>query len=208
MLIAYATAKVACKTQGWSFGNVGVPLGLGDMSEANGAIPGTSVGAPGHPDGTHVNGRDIDLGYYQAGTPDNRLRPICDHELGGEDQYHCVAPPDTLDPWRSALFLGFVFEHPRTRVVGVDGKAGPILNTAIERLCADGWLSSDACSRVSLAFEETDMGYGWYQFHHHHMHVSFNGTSSKPVDELRSGAMECMVPGCQPHPPTRTLKQP
>ena len=48
MLVKYAAAMTACQSEGWSFGNGG-PLGLGDMSEADGAIPGTSVGSPGHP---------------------------------------------------------------------------------------------------------------------------------------------------------------
>ena len=39
ILIKYATAKVACKTANWDYGNKGVPLGLGDMSEQDGAIP-------------------------------------------------------------------------------------------------------------------------------------------------------------------------
>lgn len=26
-------------------------------------------------------------------------------------------------------------------------------------------------------YEPVDQGYGWYLFHHHHFHVSFNGTS-------------------------------
>ena len=51
----------------WTFSN-GAELGLGDMSEANGAIPGASQGSPGHPEGTHVNGHDMDIGYYQLGT--------------------------------------------------------------------------------------------------------------------------------------------
>jgi hypothetical protein len=48
MLVAYATSKVACKAAAWTGGNGGA-LGLGDMSEASGAIPGASIGQPGHP---------------------------------------------------------------------------------------------------------------------------------------------------------------
>src|SRR5687768_10297236 len=51
MLVSYATSKTACKSAAWTAGNGGA-LGLGDMSEANGAIPGTAVGSPGHPQGT------------------------------------------------------------------------------------------------------------------------------------------------------------
>src|SRR5262245_9497115 len=48
LLVKYATAKVACKTAEWDYGNM-APLGLGDMSEAGGAIPGTSFGVLRHP---------------------------------------------------------------------------------------------------------------------------------------------------------------
>jgi hypothetical protein len=48
LLVKYATAKVACKTADWGYGNR-APLGLGDMSEAGGAIPGTSFGVLRHP---------------------------------------------------------------------------------------------------------------------------------------------------------------
>jgi hypothetical protein len=56
-LVKYAAAQVECLTRGWNFGN-GEPIGLGDMSEENGDIPGTSIGSPGRPSGTHVDGYD------------------------------------------------------------------------------------------------------------------------------------------------------
>jgi hypothetical protein len=172
-LIQYATAKVACLAPDWTSGH-GMPLGLGDMSEADGAIPGTSIGQLAHPPGSHVNGHDIDLAYYQRGTADNRLRPICAHHLSGQDAYRCVADPHLLDEWRSALFLGALLEHPDLRVVGIDGRAGPILGSALTALCDDGWVTPTACARAStrLAWETTNTGLGWYHFHHHHMHVS------------------------------------
>jgi len=195
MLIEHATAVVLCKTAGWDWdtGNGGAE-GLGDMSEADGSIPGTSIGQPGHPAGTHTNGFDIDLGYYQTGTANNRLRPVCEHTTNGVEQNHCTATPTSIDVWRHALFLGTIFESPRTRVVGVDGKAGPMLDAALTQLCQLGWLSQAACDNAVLAYETTDQGYGWYYFHHHHSHVSLEpwGTAA-PAD---AGALPCAVPGC------------
>ena len=75
LLVKWAAAYVACKADGWSTGHGG-PLGLGDMSEANGAIPGTSDGDPGHPPGTHIDGYDMDAAYFQVGTADNKLRAV------------------------------------------------------------------------------------------------------------------------------------
>lgn len=174
-LVSYATSKVACKAVGWA-GNGGA-LGLGDMSESNGAIPGTSINQPGHPAGTHTNGYDIDLAYYQTGTVDNKLRAICTHTSGGVDQYHCMADPTKLDHWRHALFLGAVFESTRTRVVGVDGKAGPILMSSLDYLCDNGWLSAAACNNIVLAYETTNQNQGWFHHHHHHAHISLKPAS-------------------------------
>ena len=41
-VVKYATAKVACKTAGWDYGNI-APLGLGDMSELGGRRPLTRI---------------------------------------------------------------------------------------------------------------------------------------------------------------------
>jgi len=196
MLIQYATAKVACYDASWTIGS-DAPLGLIDMSEQNGAIPGTSIGEPGHPEGTHTNGFDIDVAYYQVGTSDNRARPICDHYEGGTDAYHCTATPHLLDAWRSALFLGALFEHPHIRVVGCDGKAGPILDSAITILCRDGWITPFACGNRALTYEEVNEGRGWYYFHHHHMHVSLGLPDYRGVP---GGGAECLVPGCDRQP--------
>ncbi|MBX3273444.1 MAG: hypothetical protein KF729_24485 [Sandaracinaceae bacterium] len=173
MLVRYATAMVACQSTGWA-GNGG-DLGLGDMSEQNGAIPGTREGSPGHPAGTHVNGHDMDIAYYQTGTSDNRLRSVCPHTSGGRDQYHCVGEPNYLDPWRTALFLGHLHATPNLRVIGVDGRVGPLVESAMSQLCAGGWITGTACTRHSVTYETTDMGRGWFRFHHHHLHVSIRG---------------------------------
>lgn len=187
-LVSYATSLTACKTAAWTTGNGGA-LGLGDMSEANGAIPGTSINSPGHPAGTHTNGFDIDLGYYQTNTVDNRLRPICAHTTNGQEASHCTAQPDKLDVWRTAMFLGTVFESSRTRVIGVDGQAGPMLVSALDELCNTNWLSTTACNNIVLAYETTNGGQGWFYHHHHHAHISLKNATFLADDNF------CFEPG-------------
>ncbi len=201
LAIQYAAAFTACKSETWSFGNGG-PLGTIDMSEADGAIPGTSVGSPGHPEGTHTNGFDIDMAYYQVNSSDNRARPVCEHTEGGAEAYHCTAAPHLLDPWRTALFLGALAQHPALRVIGVDGQVGPLVEMALETLCQDGWLSGASCSQLPLAYEVEDQGYGWYYFHHHHFHVSFS-EPSYVSGGAKGGvfrASRCLIPGCDQRP--------
>jgi len=178
MLVKYAAAYVECYGKSWTPGN-GAPLGLGDMSEKSGAIPGTSIGSPGHPSGTHTDGSDMDIAYYQTSGTNNYLRPICPHTSGGVEQYHCTGEPTILDVKRTALFLGAFVTSSRTRIIGVDGKVGPLVSTAMTKLCEDGTLPKLACDRKSLiTWEATDTGRGWFQFHHHHLHVSVKKVSA------------------------------
>jgi len=192
MLVSWATAFVDCKAANWGGGN-GYPLGLGDMSEANGAIPGTSVNSPGHPPNTHTNGYDIDIAYYQSTGNDNYLKSICDHVISGVDQYHCVSSPDILDLWRSALFIGALQSSIRTRVIGVDGQAGALMSNALEVLCAEGWLEGLSCTNLKLAYEVVDEGLGWYKFHHHHLHLSLYGLGSAFMD---ASGEDCLRGDC------------
>jgi hypothetical protein len=188
MLIKYATAVVDCKAAGWTPGN-GKPLGLGDMSEADGRTPGSAAGNPGHPRGTHERGRDMDIAYYQTRGVDNHLRAVCPHHIAGRNVNHCTGQPTILDVRRSALFIGTLLTSDRTRVIGVDGRIEPLIAPAMRALCADGTLQQVACNRLSkLASETTNTGNGWYRHHHHHLHIAFKrigtaGTAPMAVDE-------------------------
>ncbi len=167
--VKHATALVGCV-----FPNT-PPLGLGDMSMQGGQTPAQN-GQLRHPQGTHVNGTDIDLAYYQTNTANNHLRAICEHYTNGQDQYHCVAQPTILEPKRTAFFLAAILASGRVRVIGVDGKVGPKLLTAMDELVRDGLISPTAQQRFksgTITWEETDTQRGWFLFHHHHAHISF-----------------------------------
>ena len=199
MLVKYAAAKTDCLAANWGFGLPGLPLGLGDMSEANGEIPGTREGRPGHPPGTHVNGFDMDIAYYQMMSPNNYLRSICEHYVNGRDQYHCVDEPDNFDVWRTALFLAALHDSPQLRIIGVDGRVGPLINAATEQLCDAGYLSGRVCAPASrlITYEETDMGQGWFRFHHHHFHMSLTSRARAGLAGLTSAASSrCLRSDC------------
>jgi len=195
-LVKYATARTYCESLTWPSNTVDPALGLGDMSEADGAIPGTREGNPGHPRGTHVDGRDMDIAYYQMDVDNNLLRPVCPHLSRGRDAYHCVDEPTSLDVRRTALFIGFLHHSNQLRVIGVDGQIGALVDETLDELCEDGLLSGPACSdrSRSLAYETRDTGRGWFHFHHHHLHLSITGRRSARA--LSSGRDECIIPGC------------
>lgn len=180
LIVKYATAKVARKTAEWDYGNM-APLGLGDMSEAGGATPGTSFGGLRHPLRTHENGTDIDTAYYQLYATDNLLRPVGVHYNGFFEANRLVEPPYALDVWRTALYIAYLSEHPGVRVIGVDGMIGPLLENAFDELVRLGWIDANLRNSIPLAFEAEDTGLGWYFTHHTHLHISM-----KPVSDLAS----------------------
>ena len=121
----------------------------------------------------------MDIGYYQSTGENNYLRAVCPHTSGGVEQYHCTGAPTILDVKRTALFLGAFLTSDRTRIIGVDGKVGPLVGPALLSLCEAGTLPKLACDRKSMiAWETTDTGRGWYKFHHHHFHVSLKKVSA------------------------------
>lgn len=168
--IKYAAASVDCV-----YPNTPA-LGLGDMSMQNGGTPADTSGRLRHPQNTHVNGNDVDIAYYQINQANNNLRAVCDHYTNGQDQYHCTKTPHILEPNRSAFFIAKLLESNAVRVIGVDGKIGPMISTAMQKLYQNGLISKtilDRFNQGTVTWEETDKGRGWYRFHHHHLHVSF-----------------------------------
>jgi hypothetical protein len=172
-VVKYAAAKVECVTSEWDYWDF-APIGLIDMSEADGSIPGTSIGSPGHPPGTHMYGNDMDIAYYQLYTPDNNARIVGEHYDGYFEAHHLTDEPFALDPYRTALFISYLAEHHHVRVIGVDGQVGLVLEEALDELVALGYIDAEHRASIPLAYEVTNQGYGWFYFHHHHMHVSMN----------------------------------
>ena len=111
----------------------------------------------------------MDVAYYQTGTADNDLRPVCPHANN-----HCTGTPNTLDAPRSALLLAKLLESGQVRIVGVDGKIGPILKKEIDTLYQNGIIAKRIYNLFNskVTWETRNTGQGWYYFHHHHFHIS------------------------------------
>ena len=157
-LVTWATAATSAQFPGTN------PLSLMDMSERGGETPGAMVGQLRHPEGTHINGNDIDIAYYQTG-PDNQGRVVCDN-----DGYFCTSPPNVLDATRTAYFMIRLLDSPHVRVIGVDTLIAPELFSAAQALRAQGVVTQAEVNRLE---SYTAYGEGW-PFHHHHMHFSWN----------------------------------
>ena len=139
------------------------PLALMDMSQADGGTPGEMVSSLRHPDGTHIEGNDIDIAYYQTG-PDNMGREVCE-----SDGYFCTGPATLLEPRRTAYFMAMLMRSDYMRVIGVDTEIAEDVLDAAADLRTEGLLRSSDISNLG-----TYMAYGeGGPFHHHHMHFSW-----------------------------------
>jgi hypothetical protein len=157
-LIRFAAAETAA-----TFENT-KPLGLGDMGEDDGDTPGRMEGQLRHPEGTHTNGNDLDIAYYQNGT-NNLLRPACPQN----DGYFCTGEPTLLDARRTAFFMAKLASSPRIRVMGVDTKIAPKVLDAADELQDEGLLTRKEVEKLNTYIT---YGEGW-PFHHHHIHFSW-----------------------------------
>ena len=93
--------------------------------------------------------------------------------------------------------LGALLTSDRIRVIGLDGKAGALVEQAMQVLCDGGFLPTKSCNNMyKLAFEVTDEGLGWYHFHHHHFHVSLNNVAGSSSNSML--ATKCLTPDCTP----------
>ena len=157
-LMTWATAETAAQFPGTN------PLSLMDMSERGGETPGAMVGQLRHPEGTHINGNDVDIAYYQTGA-DNEGRAVC-----ANDNYFCTSPPNILDATRSAFFMIRLMDSPHLRVIGVDTMIATELLAAANSLRAQGVVTQSEVTRLDNYMA---WGEGW-PFHHHHMHFSWD----------------------------------
>ncbi len=157
-LVTWATEQTAAQFPGTN------PLSLMDMSERGGETPGSMVGQLRHPEGTHINGNDIDIAYYQTGA-DNEGRAVCEN-----DGYFCTSAPNILDATRSAFFMIRLMDNPNLRVIGVDTMIATELLAAANALRSQGIVTQSEVTRLDNYMA---WGEGW-PFHHHHMHFSWD----------------------------------
>ena len=171
-LVRWATAEVRAE-----YPDTG-PLGLFDMSQWDGDTPGRMVGQLRHPEGTHVDGNDIDIAYY-ATDGDNLGGYAC----SSHSSTFCTGPANLLDVERTTLLLARLMESPHVRVIGVDPEVAELVVPMAYDLEDEGLISEAA--RQKITYSHLAYGDGW-PFHHHHLHFSwqwedgFEGRSEVP----------------------------
>jgi len=180
-LVRYAAAETAM-----AFEDTG-PIGLLDMSQPDGDTPGRWDGQLRHPEGTHVNGNDIDIAYYQT-VSDNLGRTVCP-----DDGYFCTSEPHILDAHRSAFFIAKLMESPYLRVIGVDPYIANDLLDAIDDLYNEGVVERRSVNRMDryLAY-----GDGW-PFHQHHLHFSWEWEGGHTDEASKEASSGCLTQDLQ-----------
>lgn len=186
-LIAWAAEEVMAE-----FPNT-TPLSLMDMSEDDGVVPGTMVNSLRHPLGTHENGNDLDIAYYQN-DGDNNGEVVCPQN----DGQFCTGPPSLLDAPRTAYFMAKLFSSGNVRVIGVDTLIAPLIEDAADDLLASGAITSAERDEFDYGMAS---GSGW-PFHHHHLHFSWNWEDGWFFNGPPLG---CMTSGMQPLPRTPAI---
>ena len=139
-------------------------LSMMDLSEEDGSTPGAMVSSLRHPAGTHIDGNDADIAYYQT-DGENNGQTVCP-----DDGQFCTSPPNILDAERTAYYMAQLFTSPHVRVVGVDTMIAPMLFDAADDLVSSGQITSGQRNEFdyNLAY-----GSGW-PFHQHHLHFSWD----------------------------------
>ena len=172
LVIRHAACQVAARYPGTQ------PIGLSDLSQADGLTPGTDVGGPRHPTSTH-HGDDFDLAYYQTdGT--NNPQIICgdgsDTNSNGypgryNDGYFCTTEANIIDWPREAYWFAMLASTPLVRVFGIDETLPDDFRRELGALLSAGAITRAQHDRASVLGYGAD---GGWPFHHHHSHMSYN----------------------------------
>jgi len=154
------------------------PLAIGDLAQSNGLTPGVDAGSPRHPTSTH-RGNDLDIAYWQTDGANN-YQIICgdgsDTNGNGRsgrynDGYFCTTESNVVDFEQQTRFLALMATHPGLRVTGVDETLDEEILDEARALLDAGVITRAVYDRLRSLGVGAD---GGWQFHHHHIHVSYN----------------------------------
>jgi hypothetical protein len=162
------------------------PIGLGDVGLVDGSTP------DGHPNFTHENGANVDIAYYidpakHRSFGNMAYRQICcdnadvndwscvDTNSASADYGVCVDGSESthiVDLPRTAMLIAKIAGSGRLRVIGVEAKIKPALETALANLVTAGKITvAERAAALSLmASKDDDPSWLW---HFNHMHASF-----------------------------------
>jgi hypothetical protein len=165
------------------------PLGVAQVGDVLGQIPGVKEGTQWHPTGTHTYGFDMDTAYYRTDGP-NEAGMICVDEIcevtapggcyasgGNTIDYFCDSTSDHwVDVERMALYYGHLLESGIVRIIGADRIVVGDVLAAADDLVYEGRMDVGIRNLLGshLACDgsyDACFAAGW-AFHVHHTHIS------------------------------------
>ncbi len=162
------------------------PLGVTQVGDWQGDIPGVKEGDQWHPDGTHTSGFDMDTAYYRTDGP-NAGGYICEDDIcevteaggcyGGGIDYFCDSTSDHwVDVERMALYYGHFLQSRIIRVIGADRiVVGDVLDAAdrlVDEGRMDGTIRNEMYGRLACDGSYDECFRAGWAFHVHHTHIS------------------------------------
>jgi len=146
-------------------------VGVIDASQEDGVTPGYNIGKPRHCRTCHDEGGNIDLAYFAVDGV-NQGRTICGPDganvtADGQQCTDAAAADHIVDLDRQVYLLARLFEHPRTRAIGID----PVIANVVFAH-AQGMLDAGEISLEGYLGMQTQ--FGLWPTHHHHIHLSMD----------------------------------
>ncbi|MBX3189212.1 MAG: hypothetical protein KF819_19470 [Labilithrix sp.] len=158
------------------------PVGVADLSQEDGNIPGTDVGGLRHPAPSHTNGFSADITYFRKGGKTLEDSPACPSKT----REFCEGPHD-LDLDATALLMSRLARTKRLVQILVDPIMEADVSSALDRLASAG-AEGAAEARAVLA--------SGIPFHADHFHVSVSRACYDGIDNDGDGKIDLDDPEC------------
>jgi hypothetical protein len=157
-------------------------LGIADLSQEDGAIPGTDVGALRHPAPSHTNGFSADVTYFRKDGRTLDDSPACPSKT----REFCEGPHD-VDLGATAALFAYLARTKRLVQIIVDPIMETDLGQELDRLAGAG------TEGASHAREVLTSG---VPFHADHFHISVSRACFDRRDNDGDGKLDLDDPGC------------
>jgi hypothetical protein len=164
------------------------PVGIMDLSQADGKVPGTDVKGPRHTYPAHAGGYAADVAYYRM-NGDNSGQPTCPTATNGMS---CSGPSD-MDPMKNVTyFLALAQELHLVQLI-VDPVMEPNVRTELQRQLSAGIADPLAAARLSRVLESGAN----FEYHTDHSHLAFvrDPTAVSSLGAKHSGAESAVALG-------------
>jgi hypothetical protein len=157
-------------------------VGVDDLSQADGEIPGTDVGEPRHPAPSHTKGFSADLNYFRLNGKTLEDSPACPSKT----REFCEGPHD-VDVVPTARFFAHLAKSKRLVQIIVDPMMVDDLTHALDALAEQGTEGASIARAVLISGIE---------LHTDHFHISVSRACFDGVDNDGDGKTDLDDPDC------------